>query len=196
MASRSRRLGTALAVAVAVLGACSDGPRDLGAGLLLATPPEGYALGPAGSDQVMSLDTAAQASVAETAAKKERLSELGYRGGHSRLWVDGSAHVSAVVYGFGTPEGAEGLVTYEVGEAKTYAGSYTFAVPSVPGAHGYVISGSRRDGRASLFCHSVWFARDRYAFNVNDCGERPGSPARVLQLAEEQEAQADLGDDG
>lgn len=195
MATGHSRRGAAVALGLVLLASCRSGANDVGGTLLLSEVPAGYEPGPAGSDEVMSLDTAAKASVAEAEGKENLLVDIGYTGGHSRVWVDGPAHISAVVYGFSSAESAQRLVTYEVEQAKTFAGSYEFKVSSVPGAHGYVISGSRRDGRTSLFCHSVWFARDRYAFNVSDCSERPGSPVRVLQLAEQQEARAALGDE-
>lgn len=157
---------------------------------MLATPPTGYQPLSQGFDESFDLDAAVRASVADPGRKRRLLKRLHFGGGRSRIWTSGDGYVSAVAYRLGSAAAAQQLVEFELDEAKTYVGTYSFQVPQISGAIGYVLSGSRRQVRSTLFCQSVWFARNTFTFNVNDCNSRPGATLRVVQLAQQQKGRA------
>lgn len=154
--------------------------------LLLQGAPAGYKVEGGLNGSPLSLQDASQATVVDMVTARSELSALGFAGGAVRVWTAGTAYVSAIDLRFHTNRAAAELVSFEVSQAQTFVGTFTFPVQGVDGGKGYALSGASHSGATSLYCYVVWFARGSDAFGISDCAPHPNSVNNVVSLARRQ----------
>lgn len=168
--------------------ATSGGVTDPRA-LLLARPGNGFSLA-AGTDQAMSVDVAARATVTPADDTRTQLGIDGYSGGWSRVWRGpGGSTVASLVFVFGGSGRPKDFAGYVRSYLDSLASTYTLDDAVIPGAFDYELNGSLQQG-AGVFCQGVFYVLASTVSEVRTCAPVPAGLATAERLARAQFQQA------
>ena len=174
--------GAAPGNATATGGASVSTAAQALARLLLNGLPPGYQQAPDSAGQTGPSDLAKAADDDGGPAAKQVLMFDQFVAGYQRMWTRGNSQIIEFLYEFGTPRGAVAYGERQLaGDATAPSGDQLtpFAVPNIPGARGFAISGS--DGPADV----VLFTRAGFLVQIVINGTDASAPAAATLAAEQ-----------
>ena len=190
-----------VAVAVALSGCQEDDPtvpsgalaEEL-AGRLLSSAPAGYSPGPDDAAGPAGLADVSQATPADASVLGSALEEAGFRGGYTRVWLQGDASLSAVVMRVGSVDGAREVVRVAADDLARSQSTIVEPLQGVADATRYLVNGRRRTGDDVLFCQGAFLSRGADVFALTNCAPYPLFTGDVERAVRTQVAQAERTD--